>query len=287
MSQTNNNSTIEINAIKAFNDNYIWAIEGNDNNLALVDPGDAAVCITYIKENNLILSDILITHHHKDHVGGIAELIAFAETQQWNVTVYGPKHENIKQLDVTLVQDDIVNLAKLCCQFNVIDLPGHTMGHIAYFSSIGSISSSSSENSESTADERNILFCGDTLFSGGCGRLFEGTPAQMLASLNKLAKLPSDTFVYCAHEYTQANLAFALTVEPSNTDLQNYSKKVNELRSNNESTIPTQIGTEKLINPFLRSHQQTIKLAAQAHSGEIQVTDVDVFTTIRRWKDNF
>lgn len=255
--------------IKAFNDNYIWALTSNENNnLVLVDPGDAQACITHIEANNLVLSDILVTHHHNDHVGGIKKLLEYAQTKFWSVTVYGPAIENIELLDITLKENNTVNLASLNCQFKVLDLPGHTKGHIAYHD-----------------DEH--LFCGDTLFSGGCGRLFEGTPAQMHQSLTKLANLPPATLVYCAHEYTQANLNFALAVEPENVELQRYDKTVSVLRQNNQSSIPTNIGLELLINPFLRTDKSSIKLAAQKHSQQLLTTDIEVFTVIRRWKDNF
>jgi len=258
-----------VTAIKAFNDNYIWALANKSNdNIALVDPGDAEVCIEYLQKNHLKLSAILITHHHRDHVGGIKVLLDYAKEHSWTVTVYGPRNENIAHLDVELKENDTVNLAMVDWQFKVFDLPGHTKGHIAYYN-----------------DE--TLFCGDTLFSAGCGRLFEGTPKQMHQSLSKLASLPSNTLVYCAHEYTQANLSFALIVEPSNTELHDYAEKVSLMRQNNESTIPSNIGLERQINPFMRCHEKTIKLAAQQYNKSIQNSDVEVFATIRSWKDNF
>jgi hydroxyacylglutathione hydrolase len=258
-----------VEAISAFNDNYIWAIRSNKNNtLALVDPGDGKVCLDYIEQQGLLLSSILVTHHHIDHVGGIASLLAYAKSKAWPVTVYGPAKESIAQLDITLKENDIVNLAELNCQFTVLDLPGHTKGHIAYHND-------------------KILFCGDTLFSGGCGRLFEGTPEQMHQSLSKLANLGSNTLIYCAHEYTQANLAFALAVEPNNSDLQNYVAQVNNKRLQNQATIPSNIAQEKLINPFLRCHEQSIKLAAQDYSHKKQSSDSEVFAVIRAWKDKF
>ena len=258
-----------VTAINAFNDNYIWALASKKNNqIALVDPGDAAVCIDYIERNNLTLSAILITHHHSDHVGGIAKLLEYAKANAWSVTVYGPANERIAQLDVTLEENDIVTLAELNCQLNVIDLPGHTKGHIAYYNN-------------------DMVFCGDTLFSGGCGRLFEGTPEQMHSSLTKLANLPKSTLIYCAHEYTQANLAFALAVEPENCDLHNYAELVNFKRQQSQATIPSNIGLERKINPFLRCQEPTIKHAALAYTNQKQGSDSDVFAAIRAWKDNF
>ncbi|WP_019027549.1 hydroxyacylglutathione hydrolase [Colwellia piezophila] len=263
------NSHPQVTAIKAFNDNYIWALTNPSNkNTALVDPGDAAVCIEYLQANELTLSAILITHHHPDHVGGINKLLEYAKANDWPVTVYGPASEGIAQLDVTLVENDTVNLTTLNCQFSVVDLPGHTNGHIAYYNAV-------------------MLFCGDTLFSGGCGRLFEGSPEQMHQSLTKLANLPAQTLVYCAHEYTQANLAFALAVEPENCDLNNYSELVKVKRKKNQATIPSNIALELKINPFLRCHEPSIKQAAQAYTNKNQQTDSDVFTVIRAWKDNF
>ncbi|PKG82207.1 hydroxyacylglutathione hydrolase [Colwellia sp. 75C3] len=258
-----------VTAIKAFNDNYIWAISGqNKDKIALVDPGDALVCIEYIEKNNVILAAILVTHHHRDHVGGIKKLLEYAEAKAWPVTVYGPANESIAQLDVTLKENDAVNLAELDCQFTVLDLPGHTKGHIAYHND-------------------TMAFCGDTLFSGGCGRLFEGTPEQMHHSLTKLANLSPDTLIYCAHEYTQANLAFALAVEPNNSDLHNYVEQVDNKRQQNQATIPTNIAQELLINPFLRCHEKSIKLAAQAYTNQNKSSDSEVFSVIRAWKDNF
>lgn len=263
------NTRHEVTAITAFNDNYIWALSSQDNrNLALVDPGDAEVCIDYLQKNNRILSAILITHHHSDHVGGIKALLEYAKQKSWSVTVYGPANEKIVQLDVKLEENDTVDLPELNCQFNVLDLPGHTKGHIAYHN-----------------DE--LLFCGDTLFSGGCGRLFEGTPKQMHQSLTKLANLPADTLVYCAHEYTQANLAFALAVEPSNNNLHNYAAQVKLLRQKHQATIPSTIGLEQQINPFLRCNEPSIKLSAQNYSKQVQANDSEVFAVIRAWKNDF
>lgn len=263
------NSQQTVTAIKAFNDNYIWAISSENNtNIALVDPGDAFVCIEYMQTNNFILSAILITHHHSDHIGGIAKLLEYAKEKAWSVTVYGPASESIAQLDITLKENDKVSIPEVNCQFDVLDLPGHTKGHIAYY-------------------DDNKVFCGDTLFSGGCGRLFEGTAKQMHHSLTKLANLATDTLIYCAHEYTQANLAFALAVEPNNVDLHNYAEQVKVKREQNHATIPSNIALELQINPFLRCHEDSIQLAAQVYSKQNQSNDSDVFATIRTWKDNF
>lgn len=272
-------SAITITPIKAFSDNYIWAITKektnkatDTNTLALVDPGDASVCIDFIENNQLILNAILITHHHADHTGGIAALITYCQKNQWPLTVYGPANEKIPHCDVKLIENNTVNLTALNIELQVIDLPGHTAGHIAYYVN-DSI--------------KPLLFCGDTLFSGGCGRLFEGSAQQMLNSLSKLADLPENTQVYCAHEYTQANLKFALTVEPKNEALIDYNKKVNQLRAKDQATIPTSIKTEKQINPFLRSKEPSIQTSAINFDGSTQATSLGAFTTIRRWKDQF
>jgi len=267
------NSLYTITAIKAFSDNYIWAITNKSNNsTALVDPGDAKVCIDFLKQHQLSLSAILITHHHPDHTGGIEELIVYCQQQQCPLTIYGPANEVISHCDVKLIENDLVNLPELNISMRVIDVPGHTFGHIAYFSE---------------SDTQSFLFCGDTLFSGGCGRLFEGSPTQMLNSLTKLANLPETTKVYCAHEYTQANLNFALTVEPQNDVLINYNNQVRELREKDISTIPTSIKIEKQINPFLRCAQLSVQASAKDFSPSTKSTELDTFTTIRRWKDQF
>mgnify|MGYP000353065008 CR=1 FL=1 len=265
------NSTVSVTALEAFSDNYIWAI-ANKNKAALVDPGDADVCINFLENNQLVLNAILITHHHVDHTGGIKKLVTYCQQKQWPLTVYGPAQENIPCCDTKLVQNDVVNLSDLAINFNVIELPGHTSGHIAYFAE-GSL--------------EPLLFCGDTLFSGGCGRLFEGTAEQMLNSLTKLSNLPESTKVFCAHEYTQANLKFALSVDPKNEILINYSKRVDELRAKEQATIPSTIMIEKQINPFLRSHEHALQESAKQFDNNTQATSLDAFTTIRRWKDQF
>ena len=260
---------INITGINAFSDNYIWSIQSSTSNkIALVDPGDATVCLAYIEQNKLILTAILITHHHRDHVGGIETLVNYCKAQQWPLTVYGPANENIPHWDVKLIENDRVELTELGATFNVLDIPGHTAGHIAYVND-------------------DFLFCGDTLFSAGCGRLFEGTPQQMHNSLNKLTALPSHTKVYCAHEYTAANLNFALTVDPENFELIHYFNQVNTLRAQNKPTIPTTIALEKQINPFLRCNTPAIQQSATDYNNKATVDEVDTLAVIRQWKDNF
>ena len=255
--------------IKAFSDNYIWAISSqNKPALAIVDPGDADVCIDYIEQNNKQLSAILITHHHSDHVGGINKLVQYCQDNAWPLTVYGPENESIPHCDIKLNEHSTFVLNNLALEFSVIELPGHTSGHIAYLT-------------------QDSLFCGDTLFSGGCGRLFEGTAAQMLNSLEKLSSLPEKTHVYCAHEYTKANLDFALTVEPSNRELVYYYNQVLQKRTQNIATIPTSILQEKMINPFLRCHRESLMASASEFSGKSVTDPLSAFTIIRAWKDNF
>jgi len=274
---SNINSTVNISAIHAFSDNFIWAITRN-NRVSLVDPGDANVCIAYIEQHQLILDNILITHHHPDHVGGIKGLLDYCQQQQWQVTVFGPANENIPYCEHKLTDQDTIDIASLGINFSIIDLPGHTSGHIAYYRESAS---------DSDSYHKPILFCGDTLFSGGCGRLFEGTPAQMLNSLTKLANLPDTTQVYCAHEYTQANLSFALAVEPNNEQLITYNQQVANLRAQAQATIPSSIKLEKQINPFLRAHIDQVQTSAQRFDSAINKTELEVFAAIRRWKDNF
>lgn len=258
--------TINITAIHAFNDNYIWAItQGNEPELTLVDPGQAQPCIDYIEANQLKLTNILVTHHHRDHVGAIK---ALAEQYGDDIKVYGPANENIPLCGNPLAEGDNVELdkPKLCLQ--VLDVPGHTAGHIVYYND-------------------DVLFSGDTLFSGGCGRLFEGTAAQMHSSLAKLKQLPPTTAVYCAHEYTLANLAFAQAVEPNNNTLNEYVEAAKQLRAQEIATIPTTIARELAINPFLRADQPAVKQSVEKYSNESLNDEVDIFAAVRRWKDEF
>lgn len=269
MLQSQTTPNMQVSMIKAFSDNYIWAISTTENSsIAIVDPGDAEVCIEFIEQNKNQLSAILITHHHSDHVGGIEKLRNYCHENKWPLTIYGPENENIPYCDIKLNENSVVQLSDLALEFSVIDVPGHTSGHIAYLA-------------------QDNLFCGDTLFSGGCGRLFEGTPSQMLASLNKLQALPEKTRVYCAHEYTKANLDFALTVEPSNIELVHYYNQVLKKRAEDIATIPTSIMQEKMINPFLRCHQESIMASASEYRCQPVNDALAAFTTIRSWKDNF
>ncbi|GLX76752.1 hydroxyacylglutathione hydrolase [Thalassotalea insulae] len=269
MSQSQTLNHVNISPIKAFSDNYIWAItKSESHHLALIDPGDAKVCIDHIEQQQLVLSHILITHHHPDHTGGISELVRYCHNKQWPIEVLAPKSNVIPDVTRQLKEKDKIELTDFDVTLTVIELPGHTLDHIGYY------------NNE-------LLFCGDTLFSGGCGRLFEGSPEQMHTSLNKLKQLPEQTAVYCTHEYTLANLEFALAVEPKNPKLVHYYHQVAELRRQDKVSLPSSIALEKQINPFLRADQTSIKESAQQYLAHALHDEVAVFATIRKWKDSF
>jgi hydroxyacylglutathione hydrolase len=255
---------MDLIALPAFDDNYLWLLHDGQQAL-VVDPGDAAPVRAALDRLGLGLASILVTHHHADHTGGVAEL-----RDATGAHVYGPAHERIPAPFTPLVGGDVVHALGLA--FRVIDVPGHTAGHIAYFApDVGG---------------SPLLFCGDTLFSGGCGRLFEGTPAQMLASLDALAALPADTRVCCAHEYTLSNLRFACVVEPGIAELLAYQRQCQHWRAEGRPTLPSTIGTERAINPFLRSREPAVTQAARAR--EPSATDeVAVFAALRQWKNEF
>ena len=251
--------------VRAFEDNYIWVIRGNSQtHAALVDPGDAAPVLAALTRLGITPTAILCTHHHGDHVGGIPELLQLFP----RLPVYGPAHENIDTLTHPLHDGDDVRLPDLGLDFNVLEVPGHTRGHLAYYG-------------------HGWLFCGDTLFSAGCGRLFEGTAAQMYASLTRLVALPGDTQVYCAHEYTLANLRFAQAVEPDNADIAAYRHEVEARRAQDEPTVPSTLKRELRINPFLRTAVPEVRAKVEKHAGISLPDSLSVFAAVRRWKDNF
>lgn len=251
--------------LPAFQDNYLWLL--HDGHRALVvDPGDAEPVRAGLRQTAAQLGTILVTHHHADHTGGVGAL-----RQETGAQVFGPAREQIPQPFTALVQGDRVDALGL--RFDVIEVPGHTAGHIAYYCP--------------DVDGAPLLFCGDTLFSGGCGRLFEGTPAQMLNSLDALAALPGSTRVCCAHEYTMSNLRFALAVEPDNAELADYAQHCQGLRDRGLPTLPATVATERQINPFLRTRERAVIRAAQAFNGADPSDEVAVFGAIRQWKNEF
>ena len=254
------NHSIEVSAIPAFNDNYIWLLKNAEGRCALVDPGDHAPVTACLREHKLELDTILVTHHHADHVGGIPALL-----EHWPARVVAPHDGRIVSPDLRVTQGDTVKV--LGCEFTVIEVPGHTRSHIAYFG-------------------QGMLFCGDTLFSLGCGRLFEGTPEQMQQSLDKLAELPPETLVFCAHEYTQSNARFALEVEPGNDALQSMSARIDALRMKGQMTLPSTLGRELAANPFLRTREPTVVAAARKKDASAQ-PGASTMAVIRSWKDRF
>ena len=253
----------EITAIQAFKDNYIWLLRKGDR-AVLVDPGEASPVLAYLAAEGLCLAAVLVTHKHADHQGGIAELLAAADE---NIPVYGPVAESITGLTHPLSGGETIHLDALEVSLRVLAVPGHTLGHLAYYG-------------------HGALFCGDTLFGAGCGRLFEGSPAQMYASLVALADLPDDTLVYCAHEYTESNLRFALAVEPDNPALARRCAEVAELRDRGHRTVPSTLALEKETNPFLRTQAAAVVAAARARDSSAR-DPVSVFAVLREWKNVF
>lgn len=255
---------LEIVPVAAFRDNYIWTLRApGARSAVVVDPGDAAPVLEHLAQEGLELSAILATHHHPDHVGGIAELVA-----RRNVPVYGPRGEPISTMTHPVGGGDEVSLPQLGVTFQVLDIPGHTRAHVAYYGA-------------------GALFCGDTLFACGCGRLFEGTAEQMYASLEKLSSLPDDTRVYCGHEYTLANIGFARTVEPGNDALALREQQARRLREAGRPTLPSTLGEEKQTNPFLRCAEPAVIESANKYLGARIADPVRVFSAIRDWKNRF
>lgn len=253
---------MDIQSLRAFEDNYIWLLR-EGRRVVVVDPGDEAPVLRYLAEEDADLAAILLTHHHGDHTGGVAGLLA-----RHPVPVFGPAGESIAGVSVPLREGDKIALPDFAAGLKVIDVPGHTRGHIAYYG-------------------EGALFCGDTLFACGCGRLFEGTAAQMWSSLGKLAALPPETNVYCAHEYTESNIRFALAVESGNAALLTRAGRVAELRRNLQPTVPFTLAEELATNPFLRSGQPEVARAAERHCGTALPGATEVFAALREWRNGF
>ncbi len=251
---------IDVVPVKAFKDNYVWTLR-NASWAAVVDPGEARPVLDYLAREKLRLAAILATHHHPDHVGGIAEIL-----DKHEVPVYGPRNEPIATLTRPVSEGDEVSIPELGVRFSVIDIPGHTRAHIAYYGA-------------------GSLFCGDTLFACGCGRVFEGTPEQMYASLAKLAALPEQTKVYCGHEYTLANIGFARKVDPDNAALAALETRARRLREAGQPTLPTTLGEERAANPFLRCLEPAVVDSANKYLGARVADPVRVVAAIREWKN--
>ncbi len=253
---------LTIVAIPAFNDNYMWLIR-EAQTAVVIDPGEAAPVLDYLRQQSLQLCAILNTHHHYDHVGGNTVL-----AEHTGAPIYGPGSEAIPGLMHPLKEGDLVRLPQVNLEFTVLEIPGHTSGHIAYYG-------------------LNYLFCGDTLFACGCGKLFEGTPGQMYQSLQKLAALPPQTQIYCGHEYTLNNIRFAKTLEPDNQALLKHEEGARSLRADYRPTLPSTMAIELATNPFLRCHSASVMSAASKYRGRDVSDPVEVFAAIRELKNQF
>lgn len=259
---------LNLHPIPAFSDNYIWCLH-DDQQAFVVDPGEAPPVEQYLQQNQLTLAGILITHHHWDHVSGIEALVSHRK----EIPVYGPSQETIPCITHPLSAGDSVTLSPWDLKLEVMEVPGHTLGHIAF--------------QTPQSDLGPLLFCGDTLFSSGCGRLFEGTPHQMWQSLQQFTRLSDTTLVCCTHEYTMANLKFALAVEPENKALQQRLNEVSNLRKLNKPSLPSTIGLEKQVNPFLRVNDPHVIDALAHNCGKRPQDDAESFAKLRAWKDSF
>ena len=262
---SNPTTPLNVRPVRAFADNYIWLIEipSSPARVVAVDPGDAQPVLNELRRSGASLAAILLTHHHADHIGGAAEL-----RSSFKIPVIGPADSRIEGLTQSVGEGQRVELPDLGLSFETLHVPGHTVSHIAFAG-------------------HGMLFCGDTLFSAGCGRMFEGTPTQMNASLMRLRGLPPDTKVYCGHEYTAANLRFALAVEPDNAEAQAYRDRVAAIRARDLPSLPSVLALELHVNPFLRCDVPTVRAAAERHSGRALSDTSEVFAELRRWKDTF
>jgi len=251
-----------VSAVQAFKDNYIW-IAHNQSAAVIVDPGDASPVRQYLRQHKLHPVAIFCTHHHHDHTGGNMTLV-----QEFSIPVYGPAIENIPFRTHGLTEGETLVIPELAIEFTIMEVPGHTAGHIVFYG-------------------HHALFCGDTLFSCGCGRIFERNAQQMYASLQKLASLPDETKIYCAHEYTLANIEFAKTVDPDNLTLLELEKACRQKQASNIATLPSSIAIEKAVNPFLRCDQRSVIACASQHAGRQLKDPISVFSVLRNWKNNF
>ena len=253
---------LSVEPIKAFEDNYIWLVTTNEGSI-VVDPGESSKIIKLIDENKINLKGIFVTHHHYDHTDGLEDL-----SRKLNIDIYGPSN-NINEINKRVKNSDHISI--LGIDFKIIEVPGHTLDHIAFYS---------------FNDGEPILFCGDTLFAGGCGRIFEGTYEQMFESLNKLSSLPKNTKIYCGHEYTLSNLKFAIEADSSNKDLIKEYEQIKRLRNIDCPSLPSTLDRELKVNPFLRYDNYSIKNKIKKEFG-ISGNGLDIFTALRKWKDSF
>src|SRR5271170_5730188 len=262
---SNQSTPLGVRPVRAFADNYIWLIEAArlPGHVVAVDPGEAGPVRAELKRSGLSLAAILLTHHHPDHIGGVSDLLELGA-----VPVIGPDDRRIPVRTQTVRDGDRCELADLGLSFDILHVPGHTLSHIAFWG-------------------HGALFCGDTLFSAGCGRMFEGTPLQMNASLNRLRDLPPDTRMFCGHEYTAANLRFALTVDPANGAALEYRDSVDRVRAAGHPSLPSTLSLEIKVNPFLRCDKPSVRTAAETRAGRPLAKPSEVFAVLRAWKDEF
>ena len=249
--------------IPALADNYVWTLSREDGDAVVVDPGEAGPVLEHLRTHGLRLTAILVTHHHWDHTNGVRAL-----RERFDVPVFASANERAPITGTTHPLSDGDEVPVLGETFRVIAIPGHTLGHVAYYGA-------------------GLLLSGDTLFSAGCGRVFEGEPGQMLASLDRLADLPDDTRLLCGHEYTLANLAFARAVEPDNEEIRAYAEKVRRLREAGKPSLPSDLKTEHAVNPFLRCRVAAVAQSAEQHAGTTLASPAEVFAVLREWKNNF